>query len=521
MSIAFINNVQNTKELESKLNTIVKSNDIVVFEEIDEFISDSIEKKKYYDRIVISSNSVNVDSEESTFELLKEYIESESPSLEIIFMIKKAESITRANNFNKYFNSPLYTAALVEERTPATVIKQLCSSPVSEIKATFSVDKEELLHKKLKVKNSNTSKPKKPKKKGSILQKLIGTRGTARQELEEVQQDRVFVAQDISDVLADEKESDYKTTYTPLAVDVNGTIIKGKKEDSSKGEELAMLAEDLLSDNSSLADTLVPEPVQSQSNNESVEDDDGFTPLSNVVGNFDFSSYGGAHAQTTQIDENFFEEAPNPTPTSSESFSEIVSSTVENSSLITAEKTANPTIKFSKISTSSVVSLVIGDSSHILIKSLLEGETGLCVMETPYMKHSYAEEIKDKISDSGLEGFNIVGLNAFLFNQDVDHIVDYIGSIQDYKIIVHLDAVDYSNIATKLKERGIEFATLVGFSGNLESMKSQMVYLDSLDYDTADRIRNSTVLVGSSLSREASQTIKDAVFSRINWGVLV
>lgn len=133
-----------------------------------EFLTETRERNEFFERILIIDTAITKGQELNDFLFLKEYVESYSPSMEIVLGIPRDRGSQLADLFLSEFSAPMYTVAYLPKQTSIQILKDLVTIPVLELKAKYySLDADSIKSNEKKSKQEST-------KKGGFFSKLFG-----------------------------------------------------------------------------------------------------------------------------------------------------------------------------------------------------------------------------------------------------------------------------------------------------------------------------------------------------------
>jgi hypothetical protein len=476
-----------------------------------EFLTETRERNEFFERILIIDTAVTKGQELNDFLFLKEYVESYSPSMEIVLGIPRDRGSQLADLFLSEFSAPMYTVAYLPKQTSIQILKDLVTIPVLELKAKYySLDADSIKSNEKKSKQEST-------KKGGFFSKLFG-KGNKVEETKEPeptpQKDVSFQAVPTPPEIVN---ISLPQTETPVvtATPVTPVVSEAKKELENNINALF--------GGSTIGDV-------------SEEEDDT---------NLNFGNYGEMHLQTGFIDEDDDIEEDIDLPLNAESSSEWESSKVtpvndfspvpENT--VTSDFTpispvsetsdfedvkSEPTL--SEISSGNSneildkiislgVTLVVGSSSSKFLADYLSKSSGSTVIDTKssvgmatYIdERSYLENTDDEYIEGG---------NTYYLGVPSENINSLISRHTGEKVLVNVSVSDLDVIVDSLKS---EFSILTVFDEDLSAFENQLLEFEDIKPRTAREVQKGTAFALGDLSNRKQEVLELGVFSRINW----
>lgn len=476
-----------------------------------EFLTETRERNEFFERILIIDTAVTKGQELNDFLFLKEYVESYSPSMEIVLGIPRDRGSQLADLFLSEFSAPMYTVAYLPKQTSIQILKDLVTIPVLELKAKYySLDADSIKLNEKKSKQEST-------KKGGFFSKLFGKGNKAEETkepeptpLEEVSPQVVPTTPEIVNISLPQTETPV-VTATP----VTPVVSEAKKELENNINALFGVA--------TVGDV-----------NE--EEDDS---------NLNFGNYGEMHLQTGFIDEDDDIEEDIDLPLNAESSSEWESSKVTPvndfspvpGNTVTSEFTpispvpeisdfedvkTEPTL--SEISSGNSneildkiislgVTLVVGSSSSKFLADYLSKSSGSTVIDTKssvgmatYIdERSYLENTDDEYIEGG---------NTYYLGVSSENINSLVSRHTGEKVLVNVSVSDLDVIVDSLKS---EFSILAVFDEDLSAFENQLLEFEDIKPRTAREVQKGTAFALGDLSNRKQEVLDLGVFSRINW----
>lgn len=476
-----------------------------------EFLTETRERNEFFERILIIDTAVTKGQELNDFLFLKEYVESYSPSMEIVLGIPRDRGSQLADLFLSEFSAPMYTVAYLPKQTSIQILKDLVTIPVLELKAKYySLDADSIKSNEKKSKQEST-------KKGGFFSKLFGKGNKAEETKEPEPTPQEEVSPQVVPTPPEIVNISLPQTETPVvtATPVTPVVSEAKKELENNINALF--------GGSTIGDV-------------SEEEDDS---------NLNFGNYGEMHLQTGFIDEDDDIEEGIDLPLNAESSSEWESSKVtpvndfspvpENT--VTSDFTpispvsetsgfedvkSEPT--FSEISSGNSneildkiislgVTLVVGSSSSKFLADYLSKSSGSTVIDTKssvgmatYIdERSYLENTDDEYIEGG---------NTYYLGVSSENINSLISRHTGEKVLVNVSVSDLDVIVDSLKS---EFSILSVFDEDLSSFENQLLEFEDIKPRTAREVQKGTAFALGDLSNRKQEVLDLGVFSRINW----
>lgn len=476
-----------------------------------EFLTETRERNEFFERILIIDTAVTKGQELNDFLFLKEYVESYSPSMEIVLGIPRDRGSQLADLFLSEFSAPMYTVAYLPKQTSIQILKDLVTIPVLELKAKYySLDADSIKSNEKKSKQEST-------KKGGFFSKLFGKGNKAEETKEPEPTPQEEVSPQVVPTPPEIVNISLPQTETPVvtATPVTPVVSEAKKELENNINALF--------GGSTIGDV-------------SEEDDDS---------NLNFGNYGEMHLQTGFIDEDDDIEEDINLPLNAESSSEWESSKVtpvndfspvpENT--VTSDFTpispvsetsdfedvkSKPTL--SEISSGNSneildkiislgVTLVVGSSSSKFLADYLSKSSGSTVIDTKssvgmatYIdERSYLENTDDEYIEGG---------NTYYLGVSSENINSLISRHTGEKVLVNVSVSDLDVIVNSLKS---EFSILAVFDEDLSAFENQLLEFEDIKPRTAREVQKGTAFALGDLSNRKQEVLELGVFSRINW----
>ena len=476
-----------------------------------EFLTETRERNEFFERILIIDTAVTKGQELNDFLFLKEYVESYSPSMEIVLGIPRDRGSQLADLFLSEFSAPMYTVAYLPKQTSIQILKDLVTIPVLELKAKYySLDADNIKSNEKKSKQEST-------KKGGFFSKLFGKGNKAEETKEPEPTPQEEVSPQVVPTPPEIVNISLPQTETPVvtATPVTPVVSEAKKELENNINALF--------GGSTIGDV-------------SEEEDDS---------NLNFGNYGEMHLQTGFIDEDDDIEEDIDLPLNAESSSEWESSKVtpvndfspvpENT--VTSDFTpispvsetsdfedvkSEPTL--SEISSGNSneildeiislgVTLVVGSSSSKFLADYLSKSSGSTVIDTKssvgmatYIdERSYLENTDDEYIEGG---------NTYYLGVSSENINSLISRHTGEKVLVNVSVSDLDVIVDSLKS---EFSILTVFDEDLSAFENQLLEFEDIKPRTAREVQKGTAFALGKLSNRKQEVLDLGVFSRINW----
>lgn len=477
-----------------------------------EFLTETRERNEFFERILIIDTAVTKGQELNDFLFLKEYVESYSPSMEIVLGIPRDRGSQLADLFLSEFSAPMYTVAYLPKQTSIQILKDLVTIPVLELKAKYySLDADSIKSNEKKSKQEST-------KKGGFFSKLFGK--GSKEEAKPVEPEPT----------PQEEVSPQVVPTPPEVVNIPSPYIETPVVTATPVTPVASEAKKELENN---INALFGGATVGDVNEE--EDDS----------NLNFGNYGEMHLQTGFIDEDDDIEEDIDLPLNAESSSEWESSKVtpvndfspvpENT--VTSDFTpispvpeisdfedvkTEPTL--SEISSGNSneildkiislgVTLVVGSSSSKFLADYLSKSSGSTVIDTKssvgmatYIdERSYLENTDDEYIEGG---------NTYYLGVSSENINSLISRHTGEKVLVNVSVSDLDVIVDSLKS---EFSILAVFDEDLSAFENQLLEFEDIKPRTAREVQKGTAFALGDLSNRKQEVLDLGVFSRINW----
>lgn len=476
-----------------------------------EFLTETRERNEFFERILIIDTAVTKGQELNDFLFLKEYVESYSPSMEVVLGIPRDRGSQLADLFLSEFSAPMYTVAYLPKQTSIQILKDLVTIPVLELKAKYySLDADNIKSNEKKSKQEST-------KRGGFFSKLFGKGNKAEETKKPEPTPQEDVSPQVVSTPPEIVNISLPQTETPVvtATPVTPVVSEAKKELENNINALF--------GGSTIGDV-------------SEEEDDS---------NLNFGNYGEMHLQTGFIDEDDDIEEDIDLPLNAESSSEWESSKVtlvndfspvpENT--VTSDFTpispvsetsdfedvkSKPTL--SEISSGNSneildeiislgVTLVVGSSSSKFLADYLSKSSGSTVIDTKssvgmatYIdERSYLENTDDEYIEGG---------NTYYLGVSSENINSLISRHTGEKVLVNVSVSDLDVIVDSLKS---EFSILAVFDEDLSAFENQLLEFEDIKPRTAREVQKGTAFALGDLSNRKQEVLELGVFSRINW----
>lgn len=476
-----------------------------------EFLTETRERNEFFERILIIDTAVTKGQELNDFLFLKEYVESYSPSMEIVLGIPRDRGSQLADLFLSEFSAPMYTVAYLPKQTSIQILKDLVTIPVLELKAKYySLDADNIKSNEKKSKQEST-------KKGGFFSKLFGKGNKTEETKEPEPTPQEDVSPQVVPTPPEIVNISLPQTETPVvtATPVTPVVSEAKKELENNINALF--------GGSTIGDV-------------SEEEDDS---------NLNFGNYGEMHLQTGFIDEDDDIEEDIDLPLNAESSSEWESRKVtpvndfspvpENT--VTSDFTpispvsetsdfedvkSEPTLsEISRGNSNEIldkiislgVTLVVGSSSSKFLADYLSKSSGSTVIDTKssvgmatYIdERSYLENTDDEYIEGG---------NTYYLGVSSENINSLISRHTGEKVLVNVSVSDLDVIVDSLKT---EFSILTVFDEDLSAFENQLLEFEDIKPRTAREVQKGTAFALGELSNRKQEVLDLGVFSRINW----
>lgn len=473
-----------------------------------EFLTETRERNEFFERILIIDTAVTKGQELNDFLFLKEYVESYSPSMEIVLGIPRDRGSQLADLFLGEFSAPMYTVAYLPKQTSIQILKDLVTSPVLELKAKYySLDAESI--------KANEKKPKQePTKKGGFFSKLFNKGSKEEPTSVEPEPQK----EEVTSTVPQTPQVEVSVPVTPVAepeVVVAPAVSEAKKELENNINALFGGA------------TI---------GNVGEEEDDS---------SLNFGNYGEMHLQTGFIaeDDDLEEDIDLPMSTNNSSdwesskvtpvndFSPVpenmgasdftpISPLSKNSDFEDA-KSKNTFSKISSGNSNEIldnfislgVTLVVGSSSSKFLADYLSKSSGSTVIDTKssvgmatYIdERSYLENTDDEYIESG---------NTYFLGVSPENINGLISRHNGEKVLVNVSVSDLDVLVDSIKS---DFSILAVFDEDLSSFENQLLEFEDIKPNTAREVQKGLAFALGNLSERKQEVLDLGVFSRINW----
>ena len=492
--------------------------DLVGGSNLVEFLTETRERNEFFERILIIDTAVTSGQELNDFLFLKEYVESYSPSMEIVLGIPRDRGSHMADIFLGEFSAPMYTVAYLPRQSSIQILKDLVTLPVIELKAKyFSLDNEE-------VKASEKKPEKAPAKKGGFFSKFFNknNKETEKEEIkDEVQQD-----------VAETSKPVVSSTPSPVIGPPPVTPVVPVVPVAPSEADLEV-KQDLQNNINALFNGITQETTGSL--------DEG--------SDLNFGNYGEMHLQTGFIDEeDDFNEPLNISKNSSSEddwgsvnvapandFSPIpdkpsisdftpISPSDSNGDL-NAEETSTSkgnilggnSNENSRNSLGLGVTLVVGSSSSKFLSDTITGLTGVVVIDTK-TSVGMASYINEKAYLENTEEEYVERGNTYYLGVSARDLEDVISKHTGKDIYVNVSVTDLDMVVSYLS---CDYTTLVVFDEDFSALGNQLLEFESVSPKTARVVSKGSAKALGGLSRKKAELLEYGVFSRINWKGLV
>lgn len=480
-----------------------------------EFLSETRERNEFFSRLVILDTALTKGAERDDFLFLKDYVESYSPSIELVLAIPRNRGSELADLFLAEFSAPMYTVAYLPESSTVLILTSLVSDPVLEVKAKyFSLDASSV-----KSKESRTQTKQKKEKKKGFFSSLFGGNKQTKQEAEKETKDEIPTNENSFQPQDSPQVAEVPVAPTIPAADLASTVVT----------EAAPQSEELQKSISTLFGSI---PTGTS------EDEDD---------SLNFGNFGNTHFQTGYIGEEEEESISEPASTVVQPVGWSVvgetdpSSSVEVPTTVDEDSTVSNFVEFSPVPDSEVsnpqnfgsgfsknfaevvlkfpanldtlgVTLVTGSLSSKFISEVLSTEIGYTVIDTKDTVGmlSYIDERSYLESE---EDFYVEGGNSYVLSVpliDVDSILNRKSS----KVLVNVSAEDLDRLLPLLSK---DVTVLTIFSSDVSSFENQLLEFERLSPASSRKVNSGYAVAYSGLSNKLEDILENGVFSRINW----
>lgn len=487
------------------IQAIKKTDDSILLvggSQLIEFLSETRERNEFFDRLVIIDKSLSKGSEKEDFAFLKDYVASNSPSLELVLAIPRDRGSELADLFLEEFSAPMYTVVYLPKTTTVAILKELVSLSVLELKAKyFSLDSQE-------VKSSNSKKEDKPKKKGFFSALFRGGSSKKEKQVEKKKEEKQEVVKPTEPVptpIVPSKESLFETpevaVSTPVTLNIQNSINDLFGVSNSEATEEAELG---------------------------------------GTDNLNFGDYGDSHYQTGYIEEDEPDEedeqqvdtgwssvdvkpvsdfTPISENTSSSNFSEFLSvletpeEDEQKSGSVNSEIFSGSATKFPSDFDMLGITLVVGSESSKFIANFLKEEVGYVILDTKKTLGvgAYISE-KDYIQSDGTD--YVEGGNTYLLNVQTSELSFLISKYNGSNIIVNVSVSSLDEVLSRITG---SYSLLTVFSGEVSGFENQLLELEGISPVSARKVVSGAAMVIGGITNEITSILDGAVFSKIDW----
>lgn len=507
MAIAFLSD----KYL-AVINALKTSNDsfdLVGGKDLVEFLAETRERNEFFSRLVIVDTSLTRGNEKNDLLYLKEYVETYSPSLELVLAIPRDRGSELADLFLSDFSAPMYSVAYLPKQTTIRILQDLVSLPVIELKAKyFSLDTQQ-------VKDSTTKKSSPaPKKKGFFAAFFGG--GKKKEEVAPV------------------KEETPAEVVSPVS-----TVVSEPVATPSVGSTPDLFAK---------PDVSVSTPISSgvqnsinslfHANNENTSEDS--EELVSGTDSLNFSEFGDSHFQTGFIDEeepdepvaspsdggwssvdskpvNDFSPLPeNGVVAENSDFSPVLELEESNDSKLDVVKAENFGRRLFKIPSDFDVLgviLVTGSESSRFLAEIAEDGSGMVILDTKSTL-GVGSFISEKSYLENESEFYVEDGNTYVLNVPFSRLSSYINRFPGKTILIN---VSVSELDSAISSLSGSFKVLTVFSDDLTSIENQLLELEGVSPRASRLLVKGLALVQGGVSSTLRGVLDGAVFSKINW----
>lgn len=479
-------------------------------------LSDSIEKNKFFDRLLIMGSAVAEGKEQETFINLVNYINSYVPNLQVVLAVNKGKHSDMVDYFESEFNSPLYTVVYLPEKTSISLLVSLIKDDILELRARYyEIDRGVSTPKTSPKSKEGSKKETKKSKKRGLFSRIFGKKEEEAEEVDEPSEE--VVIQPVKEV---EVEVPAPVETTPSTFE---EIYTPELPKDNPNEQLIKNVFSLSNDT----------------------DEDSETE----TGSLSFGIYGESHAQTGYIEDE--DDLPISVNTQNDSWSSVedinsgsgVSDTYDEGSSNAEIPSSSKNVEFSQKSDleypsvenlgsqlpinsiqtfdiSSVnlsafsVTLVVGDYSSEFLANYLKERKGFLVIDTdsyggllPYIDaKSYYQSTNDYYEEVG---------NLYQLGVEASRVQSIISKNIDRGILVNvpIDMVD-----AVVKSISSKFEVVVVLGGGLPKLESQILKFEGLSPVTSRAISKGSAYV---LENVDLSLIRRGIYSRINWKGLI
>lgn len=507
MAIAFLSD----KYL-AVINALKTSNDsfdLVGGKDLVEFLAETRERNEFFSRLVIVDTSLTRGNEKNDLLYLKEYVETYSPSLELVLAIPRDRGSELADLFLSDFSAPMYSVAYLPKQTTIRILQDLVSLPVIELKAKyFSLDTHQ-------VKENSTKKSKPVQKKKGFFAAFFG--GGKKEE-----------------EVAPATEETSSEVATPASAVVSEPVVA-----PSVGAKPDLFAKPDVS-----VSTLVSSGVQNSidslfhANSGNTEEESG--DLVSGTDSLNFSEFGDSHFQTGFIDE---EEPDEPVASASDGgWSSVDSkpvndfSPVPENGAVAENSDFSPVLELEETNDSKLdvvraenfgrrlfklpsdfdvlgVILVTGSESSCFLSEIAEDGSGMVILDTKSTL-GVGSFISEKSYLENESEFYVEDGNTYVLNVPFSKLSSYINRFPGKTILIN---VSVSELDSAISSLSGSFKVLTVFNDNLTSIENQLLELEGVSPRASRLIVKGLALVQGGVSSTLRGVLEGAVFSKINW----
>lgn len=492
--------------------------DLVGGSNLVEFLTETRERNEFFERILIIDTAVTSGQELNDFLFLKEYVESYSPSMEIVLGIPRDRGSHMADIFLGEFSAPMYTVAYLPRQSSIQILKDLVTLPVIELKAKyFSLDNEE-------VKASEKKPEKTSTKKGGFFSKFFGKNNEEskkEESKEELQQSTPEVSEPV-----------VSPTPSPVIGPPPVTPVVPVVPVAPSEADLEV-KQDLQNNINALFNGITQETTGSLDEGSDLnfgdygemhlqtgfiaEEDDYNEPISSAKDSSRADGWGSVDV----LPANDF--SPIPNKPSNSDFSPISSGDL-NGDLNTENQTTSKGNNFVGSSNENSrkylglgVTLVVGSSSSKFLSDTLNGLTGVVVVDTK-TSVGMASYINEKAYLENTEEDYVERGNTYLLGVSARDLDSIISKYEGKDIYVNVSVSDLDMLVSYLS---CEYSTLVVFDEDFSAFGNQILEFESVLPKTARVVSKGSAKALGGLTNKKVELLDHGVFSRINWKGLV
>ena len=507
MAIAFLSD----KYL-AVINALKTSNDsfdLVGGKDLVEFLAETRERNEFFSRLVIVDTSLTRGNEKNDLLYLKEYVETYSPSLELVLAIPRDRGSELADLFLSDFSAPMYSVAYLPKQTTIRILQDLVSLPVIELKAKyFSLDTQQ-------VKENATKKSKPAQKKKGFFAAFFGG-GKKEEELAPAKE---------------ETPTEVVTTASTVVSEPVATPSVGSKPDLFAKPDVSV-STPISSGVQNSIDSLF------HANSGNAEEESG--DLVSGTDSLNFSEFGDSHFQTGFIDEeepdepvagtsdggwssvdskpvNDFSPVPeNGAVAENSDFSPVLELEETNDSKLDVVKAENFGRRLFKLPSDFDilgVILVTGSESSRFLAEIAEDGSGMVILDTKSTLGvgSYISE-KSYLENEG--EFYVENGNTYVLNVPFSKLSSYINRFPGKTILIN---VSVSELDSAISSLSGSFKVLTVFNDDLTSIENQLLELERVSPRASRLLVKGLALVQGGVSSALRGVLEGAVFSKINW----